>query len=63
MHKEVFNAMNAAHEKIGPGGEKTFQKNKKRRINGQTSHRKRAICFSRFVKNAIRRERESFQKA
>ncbi|KRZ49031.1 hypothetical protein T02_14049 [Trichinella nativa] len=32
-------------------------------INQRTSHKKLAIYFSRFVKNAIRRGPDSFQKA
>ncbi|XP_003368518.1 putative KRAB-A domain-containing protein 2 [Trichinella spiralis] len=57
----MYDMINDAHQKIGHGGEKkTFEKH---RINGRTSHKKLAICFSRFVKNAIRRGPECFQKS
>ncbi|KRX53316.1 KRAB-A domain-containing protein 2 [Trichinella sp. T9] len=59
--EEMFDVINDAHQKIGHGGEKKhFEKHK---INGRTSHKKLAICFSHFVKNATRRGPESFQKA
>ncbi|KRZ82950.1 hypothetical protein T08_4565 [Trichinella sp. T8] len=59
--EEMFDFINDAHQKIGHGGEKKhFEKH---RINGVTSHRKLFICLSHFLKNAIRREQKSFQKA